>query len=113
MIDEKNIVAALSFLIKKQRKAMKMTQQQLAEKVGLSVRHIGKLEDGTYLPKFITYLKLAEVLQFDVSDVTGLSIKAYAPEETKFLYLLLIMNPDELVISRIMFDLLVKLCAIA
>ena len=108
MIDEKNIVAALSFLIKKQRKAMKMTQQQLAEKVGLSVRHIGKLEDGTYLPKFITYLKLAEVLQFDVSDITGLSQKASPPEETKILNLLKKMKPDELELSRKMLELLVK-----
>ncbi len=108
MIDEKNIVAALSFLIKKQRKVMKMTQRQLAQKVGLSVRHIGKLEDGTYLPKFITYLKLAEVLQFDVSDVIKLSHKASMTEETKILNLLKKMKQDELVMSRKMLELLVK-----
>ncbi len=108
MIEEANIVEALSFLIKKQRKVMKMTQQQLAQKVGLSVRHIGKLEDGTYLPKFITYLKLAEVLKFDVSDVVKLSQHAKTTEETKILNLLKKMKPEELVLSRKMLELLIK-----
>ncbi len=108
MINEENISAVLSLLIKRQRKAKNMTQQQLAQKVGLSTRHIGKLEDGTYLPKFVTYLKLAQVLQFDVSEIEKLAQISTNKNETKLLLLLQTMRPEEIDLSIEMMELLVK-----
>lgn len=108
MINEENISAVLSLLIKRQRKAKNMTQQQLAQKVGLSTRHIGKLEDGTYLPKFVTYLKLAQVLQFDASEIEKLAQISTNKNETKLLLLLQTMRPEEIDLSIEMMELLVK-----
>lgn len=108
MINEENISAVLSLLIKRQRKAKNMTQQQLAQKVGLSTRHIGKLEDGTYLPKFVTYLKLAQVLQFDASEIEKLAQISTNKSETKLLLLLQTMRPEEIDLSIEMMELLVK-----
>lgn len=108
MIDEQNISRVLSFLIKKQRRANNLTQRQLAEKVGLSTRHIGKLEDGTYLPKFITYLKLSEVLHFDTSDVCSLTKTVATPCEIKIFSLVKQMKSDEIALCIEMMELLVK-----
>lgn len=106
MIDEKSAAEALSFLIKKQRKALNMTQEQLAQKTGLSTRHIGKLEDGTYMPKFITYLKLSEVLKFDLSDVLTISKHTTNENEAKILELLKNMSSEDVLTSLKMLEIL-------
>ncbi|MBS4759489.1 MAG: helix-turn-helix transcriptional regulator [Clostridium sp.] len=108
MVNEESIASALSFLIKKQRKAMKLTQEELAKKIGLSTRHIGKLEDGTYLPKMITYLKLTEVLKFDIEDLKHISAYVQSEDEAKIFEMIKSMKPSELKLSREMIELLVK-----
>lgn len=85
-----------------------MTQQQLAQKVGLSTRHIGKLEGGTYLPKFVTYLRLAQVLQFDISEIIKFPFSHVNNAETKILELVKKMKPEEIALSIEMMELLVK-----
>lgn len=69
MDSEKTLNITLGALIRERRKNKKLTQAQLAELVGLSSRHIGKLEDGTYSPKLSTYLNISKVLDFDLDDV--------------------------------------------
>ena len=108
MIEEKSVTAAISFFIKKQRKSLNMTQEELAKKIGLSTRHIGKLEDGTYTPKFMTLLKLSEVLKFNISDVVNLSKYAACDDEVKILKLLKNMNKEEVLTSLKMLEILSK-----
>ena len=44
------------------RKALKMTQEELAEQVGLSKNHLSNIERGVYLPTTQLVLRLCAVL---------------------------------------------------
>ena len=51
------------------RKKIDLTQEQLAEKTGLSVDFIGMIERGERAPSFETVEILAKVLKTKVSDL--------------------------------------------
>lgn len=61
--------------VAKARKAMKFTQEQLAEKVNMKVRYIRDLEDGeiTDVPAGLLY-RIAMTLGTTVADLAGLPI---------------------------------------
>lgn len=99
MNPESTLNKTLGLLIKEHRKNKGLTQSQLAEMAGLSTRHIGKLEDGTYSPKLSTYLKISEILDFDISDMKVMSRYAPREEEARILFLLKKMDKNELKIS--------------
>lgn len=61
--------------IKEFRKRKNISQAELAEKVGLSDKHIGRIEAGKYFPNFINFLNILEVLDIKLSEF-GFEIKA-------------------------------------
>lgn len=63
--------------IKEFRKVKKLSQSELAEIVGLSDKHIGRIEAGKYFPNFVNFLKILEVLDIDLSEF-GLEINPHA-----------------------------------
>ena len=92
MISELNLGISLGLLIKEHRHLKGLTQAQLANLVGLSTRHIGKLEDGTYIPKLSTYMNISRVLGFNIEDIK--TLHKYAPREGEAQILKLIKNMD-------------------
>lgn len=56
--------------IKARRKAMGLTQQELAEKIDMSLNFIGKIEVAFSKPSLETLIQIAEVLNTTVSDLT-------------------------------------------
>ena len=50
------------------RKQRNLTQQQLAERVGVSRKTVNTVERGVFVPSTILALKLAEVLDAAVED---------------------------------------------
>ncbi len=56
---------AIGQRIKTLRKENKMTQQQLADKLGVSLNHVSKIEPGMKVPSVDLFLALSEV--FNVS----------------------------------------------
>lgn len=56
--------------IKKRRVEIDITQQMLADKVGLSLNFIGKIEVGFSKPSLDTLIKIAKALNTTVSELT-------------------------------------------
>lgn len=54
--------------IRKLRKELGLTQEQLAEKIELDSKHLCKIEKGVHLPTYKTLVKLAEVLNFNFNN---------------------------------------------
>lgn len=54
--------------IKFYRKQRGYTQAELAEKIGISEKHISKIELGAYIPTLINFIKIMEVLNLDFED---------------------------------------------
>jgi transcriptional regulator with XRE-family HTH domain len=55
--------------LRKLRRNADFTQEQLAEKVGVSADFISQVERGINSPSFETMQKLAEVLEVDPSEL--------------------------------------------
>ncbi len=49
------------------RKIKKMTQFELAEKVGLNEKQISRIESGLNYPTYVTFVKLIEILEIDIN----------------------------------------------
>lgn len=54
--------------IKALRKSQGLTQEQLAEKVGIDDKHLSKIENNKHQPSYATLCKIAEVLDFPLVD---------------------------------------------
>ena len=59
----------LSESVKKLRTAKGMTQEELAEAVGVQTSMIGHIERGTKIPSWAVALKLGEVLECTVDEM--------------------------------------------
>ncbi len=64
-----NFYKALGNNIKKQRKKMGLTQQELADKAGISLNFMGKIEVAFSKPALDTLIILAEKLDTTVSEL--------------------------------------------
>ena len=55
--------------IKKRRKELKLSQQELADKLELSLNFVGKIEVAFSKPSLDTVINIAKVLDISVSDL--------------------------------------------
>ena len=62
-------ISRLAQLTLKQRKLLKLTQQELADLAGINRSMLCRLENQDYIPSLDQLTRLANALQFDVSDV--------------------------------------------
>ena len=53
---------------KEYRKKKGLSQEQLAEKAELALKHYGRLERGTCIPTLETFFKLVEVLNIPITE---------------------------------------------
>lgn len=60
---------ALGRRIQKIRKAADLTQEKLAEKVGISRAYMGYIEQGRYAPSLEVVEKIAKALKVKLSDL--------------------------------------------
>lgn len=67
--------------IRTHRKKLGLTQEELAEKVDLSVQHISRIESGCYVPSLKSFFSLASVLNLDLR-MFGYDIKK-SPNQQK------------------------------
>lgn len=54
--------------IREFRKKNNLSQAELAEKVGLSDKHIGRIEAGKYFPNFINFLNILNTLNISLTE---------------------------------------------
>ena len=55
-------------IIKNARKAKNMKQSELAESIGISEKHLSKIETGKNYPALDNFLRLIEILDLSLSD---------------------------------------------
>lgn len=59
--------------IRKNRNAKGMTQDELAEKIGISRNYVSDLENDRYMPSVKTLSKIAVALQMDLNFLLEMS----------------------------------------
>ena len=55
-------------ILKNARKAKNLKQSELAERIGISEKHLSKIETGKNYPAMDNFLRLIEVLDLSLSD---------------------------------------------
>lgn len=55
--------------VQRRRKALKLTQEDLAEKTGISGVYMGYIEQGRYAPSLKILEKIAKALKTSISDL--------------------------------------------
>ena len=62
--------------IKKYRVLRGMTQNDLAEKIGLTEKQISKIETGVHYPKFENFVKIMDILNIEMKDFdSGINVQ--------------------------------------
>lgn len=67
----KNFYKRLGLNIKKLRNQRNLTQQQLADKIGIGLNFMGKIEVAFSKPSMDTIIKIADALNVNVSELTN------------------------------------------
>lgn len=67
----KNFYKKLGLNIKRLRNQRSLTQQQLADKIGIGLNFMGKIEVAFSKPSMDTIIKIADALNVSVSDLTN------------------------------------------
>ena len=79
--------------IKTFRKYAGLTQAELAEKIGITDKHVCKIENASYMPSLDTFLKIAQVLNIGL-DEFGINIQPVGNETRENFLKLLYTTPN-------------------
>lgn len=66
---ENNFGYILGSNIRAERLRRHLTQEQLAEKLDMSINYIGKLERGVIIPSALVIFKLSKILRTDMNEL--------------------------------------------
>ena len=55
--------------IRAERLRRHLTQEQLAEKLDMSINYVGKLERGVIIPSALVIFKLSKILRTDLNEL--------------------------------------------
>ena len=72
-------MAAFSERLKALRSARKLTQTRLAELIGVNPRAYNRWERGTFVPQLDTLIKIADILNVTLDELTGRSTAVQEP----------------------------------
>ena len=60
--------ATIGKVLYETRKTLGLSQAQMAEKIGISEKHMSKIETGKYLPALDTFINILETLNLTLGD---------------------------------------------
>jgi len=78
----------LGAAVKTARKRMKLTQAELAEKLGVSLRYLQTIESEGKTPSYMVLERIFEVMDIPANSVFGPDEGEMTPEKEKLLYLI-------------------------
>lgn len=91
--DDKDFIAKK---IRLARKQAKLTQEELAEKIGITAKQLSRIEVGTYTPSLPTFLKIIQELKIDLKDFGIDNKNRTTPVRDEFLKFIYKTPDDEL-----------------
>lgn len=70
--EEQQYLLCLGQFIMTKRKAMHISQEEMAEKIDISRNHIHRIEKGEYPTSIITLRRIAKVLNVSLSELVNI-----------------------------------------
>lgn len=77
--------------IRQYRKSKGLTQERLAEQIGIDNKHLSRIEKGRHMPTYTVLRKLSRVLDFDIYQIEEQELNSIPKPDkffTKSLYIL-------------------------
>lgn len=68
-MNEEELKVLFGMQVRKARKKYQLTQEKLAELIGLEPANVSKMENGTHFPSLKTFVRLINVLGLDISNL--------------------------------------------
>ena len=93
--------------LKELRRKSGIKQNELAEKIGISEKHLSKIETGKNYPALNNFLKMAEILNFNL-DSFGLNLKQSKNSDKERLLQIIFSSSDKDLKDFLEFILLVQ-----
>lgn len=78
--------------IRQIRKSKGLTQEQLAEQIGIDNKHLSRIEKGRHMPTYNIIKKLAQVLDFDIYKIDDMPVTDIPQPDKVYLKALNILN---------------------
>ena len=78
--------------IRQIRKSKGLTQEKLAELIGIDNKHLSRIEKGRHMPTYNIIRKLAKVLEFDIYQIDDMNILDIPKPHKIYLKALSILN---------------------
>ena len=94
LLESDKVVIGRKF--KEYRKSKRLTQFELAEKVGLNEKQISRIEAGLNYPTYLTFIKLLEVLEINIADFIEQAPLTNNPLQDEVIHLIKTANDAEL-----------------
>ena len=69
--------------IRELRRSEGLSQEELAEKIGISSKYLSSIERGKENPTFDTFIKLAAALNIDLTEIFNFSHKGKSAKELR------------------------------
>ena len=95
--------------IKNISKSRKLTQEKLAETIGIEPAHLCKMENGTHFPSLKTLLKLVNILEIEITDLFTFNPQKQNPLLEKLHFELTNLNDKELKFAHEIITNLIKM----
>jgi transcriptional regulator with XRE-family HTH domain len=77
------------------RRHLDLTQEQLAEKAGMSIKHLGEIERGRGNPTLTSLENLADALKISIVQLFGFDFERLSPEQIRTEIDLVVQNASE------------------
>ena len=87
-------------IIKKYRKLKKLTQEELAELIGISEKHLGQIERGVFQPNIVNFFKIIEILQINLSEFGIILNNSENFEKEKLIQTIYSLNANQISLCR-------------
>ena len=78
--------------IRQLRKSKGLTQEQLAEKIGIDNKHLSRIEKGRHMPTYKILKNLATALDFDIYEIENKPLTDLQQQDKIYLKSLTILN---------------------
>lgn len=93
MYCEKKYVAKI---IQKARKKKGLKQSELAEKIGISEKHLSKIETGKNYPALDNFLKIMDVLDLSLKDFGLRSLESESKEKIELQKIINVASEEQI-----------------
>lgn len=84
-------------IIRLKRKNLGLKQSELAEIIGISEKHLSKIETGKNFPALDNFFKMTEILKLSLNDfvIDNIDVKNISPNKNKLKMIVNIATEDQ------------------